>query len=77
MATLRGRVERRRLNVGSKSEHEALVLVDDVGALWKLRRLGGHPFNDSALDGLEGRRVELNGYGDGPTFFLDGWRDVP
>jgi hypothetical protein len=77
MATLRGRVERRRIQVGSKSEHEALVLVDDDGSAWKLRRLGGHPFNDPTLATLEGRRVELSGYADASTFFLDGWRDVP
>ena len=59
--TIRGRVERRRVSAGSKSEHEAMVLVTAEGAEYKLRRQGGNPFRDPEIDALEGKRIECEG----------------
>lgn len=59
--TFRGRVARKRLSAGSKSEHEALVLVTPDGEEYKLRRQGGNPFRDPELDVLEGKQVECEG----------------
>ena len=73
-ARWQGQVERRRLAPGSKSEHDAIVLVEDDGAVWKLRRLGGNPFRDPVLDALLGRRIEVEGRAEGSTLFFDCWR---
>ena len=59
--TLQGRVVRKRVSAGSKSEHEALVLVTPDGEEYKLRRQEGNPFRDPELDVLEGKRIECEG----------------
>ncbi len=59
--TLQGRVVRKRLSIGSKSEHEALVLVTPDDQEYKLRRQEGNPFRDPELDALEGKRIECEG----------------
>jgi hypothetical protein len=59
--TLQGRVVRKRVSIGSKSEHEALVLVTPDGQKYKLRRQEGNPFRDPELDVLEGKRIECEG----------------
>ena len=58
---LQGRVVRKRVSIGSKSEHEALVLVTPDGEEYKLRRQEGNPFRDPELDVLEGKRIECEG----------------
>ncbi len=59
--TLQGHVVRKRVSLGSKSEHEALVLVTPDGQEYKLRRQEGNPFRDPELDALEGKRIECEG----------------
>ena len=59
--TYQGRVVRKRVSIGSKSEHEALVLVTPDGDEYKLRREGGNPFRDPELDVLEGKQIECEG----------------
>ena len=59
--TLQGRVVRKRVSAGSKSEHEALVLVTSDGEEYRLRRQEGNPFRDPELDVLEGKRIECEG----------------
>ena len=58
---LQGRVVRKRVSVGSKSEHESLVLVTPGGEEYKLRRQEGNPFHDPELDVLEGKRIDCEG----------------
>jgi hypothetical protein len=58
---LQGRVVRKRVSTGSKSEHDALVLVTPEGQEYKLRRQEGNPFRDPELDALEGKRIECEG----------------
>ena len=58
--TVRGQVERRLIGRGTKSAHNAVVLVtrDHV---YILRRRGGHAFQDPALDALVGKELEFEG----------------
>jgi hypothetical protein len=50
------------VNVGSKSEHKALVLHTDNGAALRLRMAGTHPFEiPEALKKFVGQRVSLEG----------------
>lgn len=67
---VRGRVTRRPFAVGSKSEHEAVMLVTDEGE-FRLQRAGGNPFQDPELDRLVGKRVELEGTVAGSAFIFE------
>ncbi len=58
----KGIVKRMRVNIGSKSEHDAVVLVTAQGKQYKLRRLGGNPFHDEELIKLDG--MEISGEGE-------------
>lgn len=55
-----GKVVRQSFAAGSKSEHEAVVLLSPDGPL-KLRRPGGNPFSDPELDKLVGREISCEG----------------
>ena len=66
-----GTVRRERVNVGSKSEHDAVVLDTGAGPHLKLRVKGGNPFHDPALDAFVGLRVALEGVaGSGAPFVM-------
>lgn len=67
--TLEGRVERRLVERGSKSEHQAMVLVLPDGSFHRLRRVGGNPFRDPHFEAMEGQRVRLTGW-IRPGYFL-------
>lgn len=67
---VRGTVTRRPYAAGSKSEHEAVMLVTDEGE-FRLRRKGGNPFSDPSLDRLVGKRIEAEGTVAGPAFILE------
>ena len=69
---LRGVVRSKTVRRGTKSEHEAFVLVTATQE-YKLRRRGGNPFRDDALAELENRQVRVEGDPDGTEFFLDTW----
>ena len=56
----RGLVTTKRVSIGSKSERDAVVLTADEGE-FILRRIGGNPFNDEALNAIVGSRVEIEG----------------
>jgi hypothetical protein len=55
-----GKVVRQQLGTGSKSEHEAVVLMTEDGPI-KLRRADGNPFRDSVLEKLVGREIVCDG----------------
>jgi len=65
-----GQVIRKRINVGSKSDHEAVVLVCAQGE-FKLRRRGGPAFVDEALDALVGQRISASGIVSAGQFIVD------
>lgn len=70
-AMLKGRIERRTVARGSKSERIALVLIRADGASYVLRRLGSSPFEeDSELANRIGQDVSLIGSHLGTTFIF-------
>ncbi len=74
--TFRGRVERRRVGRGSKSEHDAVVLATDDDGVYVLRRRGGHAFKDRTLDGLVGKAFEFDGELLDNTLHVTSWREL-
>jgi hypothetical protein len=61
MSSFRGRVAKKVIDAGSRSEREAVVLqTEDQGDL-TMRRTEGNPFSDPVLDELVGTDVELEG----------------
>lgn len=67
---LAGHVIRKRINVGSKSDHEAVVLVCAQGE-FKLRRRGGPVFVDETLEALVGKRIRASGIISAGQFIAD------
>ena len=57
---LKGEVIIKKINIGSKSEHEAVMLQTANSAV-KLRRPGGNPFKDDALVKYVGKKVTCKG----------------
>ena len=76
MTELSGEVVKKRVAPGSKSEHDAVVLMAADGAEYLLRRLGGNAFSDPDLDALVGKRIR--GAGNivaGATFIMKEWSE--
>ena len=69
---LRGRVTKKLLYAGTKSEHEGLVLVTADGE-FKLQRKGGNPFWDETLAELEGKEIEAEGTSRETRFTMSHW----
>ncbi len=72
---LRGKVIKKVLYTGTKSEHEAITLVTREGE-YKLRRKGGNAFMDETLIGLEGKEIEGDGVIRGNQFIMDKWEII-
>jgi hypothetical protein len=72
---LRGKVVRKSVGTGSKSEREAVVLVTP-DAEYVLRRSGGNAFADAELDALVGATIRASGTLHGYTFLIDSWARV-
>jgi hypothetical protein len=72
--TFVGTVIRGRVAPGSKSERESVLLSTERGDLL-LRRLGGNPFVDPALDELVGKRVRFEGELRGTTLIVSTWSE--
>ena len=75
MDAFEGRVVRRRVSRGSKSDREAVVLDTGDGA-YVLRRFGGNAFSDPVLDELVGRRIRGTGQLAGQTLLLHDWVEL-
>jgi hypothetical protein len=71
----KGKVVRKPFAAGTKSEHEAVVLVTD-GEELLLRRQGGNPFSDPELDGLVGKQITCKGIVRGYTLIMSGWSEA-
>jgi hypothetical protein len=69
---LRGRVTKKILYTGTKSEHEAITLNTMQGK-FKLRRKGENAFMDETLINLEGKEIEGDGVLRGNQFIIDKW----
>lgn len=61
--------------VGSKSEHDAIVLVTDANE-YVLRRQGGNPFRDPQLERLVGRSIRCTGIIRGYTLIISEWTEI-
>jgi hypothetical protein len=72
---LRGRVTKRLLYSGTKSEHEGLVLLTPEGE-FKIRRQGGNPFWDETIASLEGKEIEGEGILRKGQFIMSKWRTL-
>jgi hypothetical protein len=73
---LQGKVEKKLLYTGTKSEHEGLVLVTGEGE-FKLQRKGGNPFWDETLAQLEGKEIEVEGTLRETRFTMSQWTVLP
>lgn len=75
MATskFRGKVVKKRVSKGSKSERDAVLLEDDAGHEHVLRRKGGNPFADDVLDSLVGKKIRCKGVQTGNTVIMTEW----
>ena len=71
----RGRVTKKKIYAGTKSEHEGLVLLSAEGE-FKLRRQGGNPFWDEALVSLEGKEIECEGLLRGNQLIMTWWNII-
>ena len=73
MAEFRGVVIKKRFGERSKSEHDAVMLETDKGTRYRLRREGGNPFFDEALEKLVGKKIRCRGLLHGSTLILSDW----
>ena len=73
---LKGKVAKKLLYAGTKSEHEGLVLVTAEGE-FKLQRKGGNPFWDETLAVLEGKEIEVEGTMRETRFIMSHWTVLP
>jgi hypothetical protein len=64
-----GSVVKRPFGVGTKSEHDAIMLVTKDGE-YVLRRQGGNAFRDPALEKLVGKKVQVTGNVTGYTLLI-------
>lgn len=69
---LHGLLSIERIDVGSKSERDALVLHSGENE-YVVRRSGENPFQASSLSHLAGHRVDAQGEVDRQYFFVNEW----
>jgi hypothetical protein len=70
-----GRVVKRLVAPGSKSEREAYCLQTSSGEL-VLRQYGANAFTDSAFESLEGKQIEAEGILSHNTFIVKEWQEL-
>ena len=75
MTRYSGRVVKKRVARGSKSERQAVVLVTDGGDLL-LRRVGGNAFKDEVLEDLVGSTIVCEGSMRGRHLMLHSWKII-
>ena len=71
--TISGNVRRQRIAAGSKSDRVGVVLDDGAGRILALRRAGGNPFSDAAIDELVGKTITGTGIVADGHFIMDRW----
>jgi hypothetical protein len=71
----KGRVIKEVFAKGSKSERPA-VLLDTGTTRYVLRREGGNPFSDPALDKLVGKTISAVGNVTGYTLIMSKWSEL-
>lgn len=73
--TYRGRVVKKPFGVGSKSEHDAVVLVTESRE-YVLRLPGGNPFCDPRLEALVGKTITCQGTVHGYTLIASDYEAI-
>jgi hypothetical protein len=73
--TFTGKVVRKRIAARSKSDRMGVVLENEDGRWHVLRRAGGNPFRDRALDHLVGRTITATGVVSGRTLIMSDWAE--
>ena len=68
-STFSGSVVKRPFGAGTKSEHDAVVLVTKDKE-YVLRRQGGNAFHDPELERLVGKRIQCTGTVTGYTLLM-------
>ena len=71
-----GTVIRKPFAIGSKSERDGIFLSTERGDEYLLRRLGGNPFHDPALDDLVGKKITCTGTLTGYTMLMEAWKET-
>jgi hypothetical protein len=71
-----GKVVLQPVDVGSKSEREAVVLKLSDGAQYILRRADGPSFGDSGLEELVGSSIRVLGTTVGSTLIMRDWKKI-
>jgi hypothetical protein len=74
--TLTGKVIRKRIAPRSKSDRVGVVLDREDGQWFVLRRAGGNPFRDRALDHLVGKIITATGLVSGRSFIMSDWAET-
>lgn len=69
--TFNGLVEKKLINIGSRSEHEGVLLTTDEGNIFELRIKGHNPFSDPELDAFAGQKVSVEGDAYRGLLFVD------
>ncbi len=67
-----GKVIKRLYAPGSKSERDAVMLATPEGE-FLLRREGGNPFRDEALEALVGKTIRCRGRRTSQSVIMDDW----
>lgn len=67
--TYTGSVVKRPFGLGTKSEHDA-ILLETQDKEYVLRRQGGNAFRDPELEGLVGSRIRCTGTVTGYTLLI-------
>ena len=74
--TFTGKVVRRRIAPRSKSDRMGVVLENEDGRWYVLRRAGGNPFRDKALDHLVGKMITATGMVSGRSLIMSEWAET-
>lgn len=72
---IEGSVSSKTVNVGSKSEHDAVIFSTN-NKEYILKRIGGNPFNDDELNKLVGKTIRAIGANRGKDFIMSWWEVV-
>ena len=75
MTEFEGKVVKKIIGKGSKSEHDAVMLVTKDGE-YRLRRQKGNPFHDPELEKLIGKTIRCDGVKHNLTFIMNEFEEL-
>lgn len=74
--TFKGKVVRKQIAKGSKSDRVANIMLTECGKEFVLRQQGGNAFEDPALDALEGKTITATGMVNSYVLVLDSFFEI-